>query len=913
MQLTLSSTQEVLQSLDAAKDAAAQSSTLHAIKHSLTGHELRKIEYVRAGLLVVLDQLLSEALDESSLSDSQSQQEKDGIWTHAASIIGILANSGTSYTHAIFQTSLIQLLLSKLKNCTSIRLDLVILRCLVNVADNLPQKSEREWTAHPLLADLLYTKDNVARLASFLTEGRTHQQQQVFDTTLKLVCKTCVADKQRAILVEAQVLSRLCDEVQRFITQNKSLVWNSSGPVYVISHASHPSNCNGHISLVLETIAVLVETSGAYAKAFATHTGLLAAMSTEPLSQRELQQVGESGAAPAGVEIPLPKVPDAHTLNAARRSPFPPLSASAAASKRRTSSMRMPFERTTVIVEDGDQDENREYLIVPWLLHIVRTSRGDRRLVAARLLGILKVHGLVHPVRARSFASLLVPIIVESIDTSKEGAEADIVPAILALVVRDNEYLQRAAVEVKAIPKLATALKTTFDTTQDHALSLWWPRKLDEKLTAGEQGCSLGPVAPSRRMRQNMHRRQSILQALASLASDIEAHKTEIVDSGALVQIMQSLEPFHIQMVYGDDVDTVVLHGNSTGTIVAACAAVRVLTRSATTLRTKLVDADIVKPIVKLLHTSEPQVRIAATMVVANLAHDFSPMKQSIEPIMRKLCEQAHSANACLRKESIFALKALVTNSKNDLKRKIIEELGPRWIKHLIATDPHDVPPGEVIGLVAREYRKGSMIRLSSEATMEVDEPEEDATSEDFSVHTLQDDLEIQSELLGFLRNLTTGERPDEIVDYFFEQVDQEDFLQIIADRLKSGTAQRSIASSAPPAIIYNCLYILTHLCAADKKHRHVIYQNLLLMKQVSALLNNSDPFVRRAACWLVTNLVYANSNESIDALVQRAKELQKLGIVNQIRRMEKNDPVTDVKERAATAAECFNKLLNSS
>lgn len=572
----------------------------------------------------------------------------------------------------------------------------------------------------------------------------------------------------------------------------------------------------------------------------------------------------------------------------------------------------MPFERNTVIIEDGDNDENGEYLIVPWLLHIVRISRGDRRLVAARLLGILKVHGLVHPVRARSFASLLVPIIVESIDTSKEGAEADIVPSILALIVRDNDYLQRAAVEAKAIPKLTAALKASFDLAQDHALTLWWPRKPDTRLTSGDQGCSLGLVAISQLTRQNMLRRQSILQALASLASDIEAHKTEIVDSGALVQIMQSLEPFSVQIVAGDNVDTIVLHGNPVGTIVAACAAVRVLTRSATTLRTKLVDADVVKPIVKLLHTSEPQVRIAATMVIANLAHDFSPMKQSIEPIMRKLCEQAHSANAYLRKESIFALKALVTNSRNDLKRKIIEELGPGWIKHLIATDPHDVPPGEIIGLVQKEYRKGSMVRVSGEATMEVDEPEETAEAEDFTVHTLQDDLEIQAELLGFLRNFTTGERPDEIVDYFFEQIDQEDFLQILADRLKSGTSQRSVTPAAPPAIIYNCLYILTHLCAADRKYRQVIYQNLILMRQVSILLGHTDPFVRRAACWLVTNLVYANSNESFETLVQRAKELQKLGIVNQIRRMEKNDPVTDVKERAATAAECFNKLLNN-
>lgn len=925
----MSTAHEVLQDLEEAQDAATQLRTLRTIKNSLTGHELRKIEYIRAGLIPTLDRCLFNLTSSTYAHKGASHQEvgeNSAIWSHASSILGILANGGTAYTYPILQSDLLEMILEKLRDTEDGRLELVILRCLNNIAENLPLESEREWNPSTSLARLLYTYDNVARLACIInSRSKDHQHQQSKEAVLSLICKTCTSERYKILLVDAKVLDGLCDDVAIFIAFNKTPVWQGNHYSYVMSQSLIlPPDTTNHISLTLETIAVLIERSTAYAKSFVAHNALLTVMTEVPPATAHTKRYGESLDTAANCKIPLPIVPDVHSMNAARRSPFPPLSASTTTVKRRTASVRTPHEQSAMILEDEDKEEQEEYLTIPWLLYIVRSSRGRRRLVAARLLGILKFHGLMHPIRARSLAALLVPILVDMIERQKEHemsattnyAHTELVPSVLALVVRDNEYLQKAAVESRAIPRLTAALKSSFEVSQELATALWWPRKLDEKLTEGEPGWCLGPGGPSSQMRINMQWREGLLQALASLAPDNETYRKEIVDQGALTQIISALEPFYCQITSVGEGDTLCVHGNSSQTLIAACGTVRALTRSATSLRTKLVDADIAKPIVKLLHTADPEVRIAATMVMANLAHDFSPMKQTIEPVVRKLCEQAHSANARLRHESLFALKALVNNSKNELKRKIVEELGPNWIKHLIATDPHDVPPGEVIGLTPKDYRKGSMVRVSGDSKMEDLEDnspteQEPSDAEDFNAHTLQQDLDIQAELLGFLRNLTTGERPEEIIEYLLEHIGQDDFLQILNERLKSGVVQRPLASSPPAAIIFNSLYILTHLCSAERKYRQLICQNLVIMRQTSALLGHADAFVRRAACWLVTNLVYANNNESHEVLLQRAKELQRLGIMNQVRRMEKNDPVVDVRERAATASECFGKLLD--
>jgi len=878
--------------------------TLRTIKHSLTGHELRKIQYIEAGLLPRLDEYLHSSRVRPA---SESNDTDAAVWTNAASVISVLANTGPAFTQPIVETSLLDALLSRFRaSSTGSKSTLAILNCLNNVADNLPLSLElgpgRAWKPYQSFLNLLYQKDNVVQLVRVM-DGHTHSfSRQASTASMNLICKTCIDEKHRAMLIDSGLLAAL--EGQLFLISEEI----SGSHLFKSTSGSATWPSHDHISLVLHCICLITEMSKVQAERFVQCEGA--------------RRLSVS-------DVTLPRVPDPATVHAARKSDFPPLGSSGLAAKRRTSPMR--HDSGAMVIEDSDEENHVELLIMPWLLTLARQSRGACRVIAARLLSILKSHGLMHPVRARSMALLLVPTLVGMIEPRKlqESSSgcmpyAALVPSTIAMLVRDNEHLQDAAVDAKAIPRLAAALKINFEATQESMAGLWWPHKLDHKLTEGMPACRLGPGGPSKQFRLDMQMREGLLQALASLAPTKDAYRKEICEQGALVQIIQALEPFTSSITDGVHGDTLVIHGNSAQTLVAACATVRALTRSATALRTKLVDADVARSVLRLLHTAEPEVRIAATMVMANLAHDFSPMKPSIAEytVIRKLCEQAHSANARLRHESLFALKALVNNSTNKLKRQVVEELGPNWIKHMIATDPHDVPAGEVIGLVPRDYRKGSMVRISDDARMEdVDSASDfDAQDQEYTQHTLQQDLDIQAELLAFLRNLTTGEQPSDIINYLLEHIGVEDFIQILLDRLQtlkrcSMARKLNTASSPPPEIVEHSLYILAHMCAADHKYRSAICFNTTLMKQVAALLHSSQsiPIISCAACWLIINLVYPTQTDGFDGTAARARELQKLGIVSQMRRMESNGQTPEVVERVKTALDCFGRLLDRS
>lgn len=878
--------------------------TLRTIKHSLTGHELRKIEYIHAGLLPTLDDFLNGG---TGWAGQVGNDVDDAIWSNAASVVSVLAHTGPAFTQPVLETSVIRALLGCLRaSLPGSKTELVILRCLNKIADNLPlwlgHDPGRESRPYQTLSNLLYDKENAARLVRAIDGDSQFYARQVSAASMQLVCKTCTTEKHRSIMAECGLLKVLAEQLL-----SRSEKTSDARRFQSMADSMIPGN-HDYMSVVLECVGLVTEKSKTQAQRFVDSAG----------KNKQF-----------ALDFRLPRVSDPATLNAARRSNFPPLEFPLVAppSKKRTSSLR--HDHNAMVIDDSDEADQAELSIIPWLLGLARQTRGGCRIVASRLLGILKCHGLMHPVRARSMALLLVPALVEMIETKKPQKSSprctpytELIPSTIALLVRDSELLQDAAVDASAIPKLAAALKANFEATQDLVAGLWWPHKLDQRVSEGTPACRLGPGGPSKEIRVNMQTREGLLQALASLAPTKDAYRKDICEQGALAQIIQALEPFTSSITDGPYGDTLTVHGNSAETLVAACATVRALTRSATSLRTKLVDVDVAKSVLRLLHTSEPEVRIAATMVMANLAHDFSPMKPSIgeHTVIRKLCEQAHSANARLRHESLFALKALVNNSTNRLKRQVVDELGPNWIKQLIATDPHDVPADEVIGLVPRDYRKGSMVRIcSDDAQMEEADNATDLDAQDleYTHHTLQQDLDIQAELLAFLRNLTTGQDANDIVSYLLEHTGVDDLLHILLDRLqslssRSMTRKLSTASSPPPETVEHSLYILAHLCAADQKYRSTICFSTVLMKQVASLLQSS-PLLRCAACWLIINLIYPTQTDGFDGTATRARELEKLGIVSQLRRMESNDPSPDVVERVKTALDCFSKLLDRS
>ena len=211
-------------------------------------------------------------------------------------------------------------------------------------------------------------------------------------------------------------------------------------------------------------------------------------------------------------------------------------------------------------------------------------------------------------------------------------------------------------------------------------------------------------------------------------------------------------------------------------------------------------------------------------------------------------------------------------NASKKLKQEVVDELGSSWIKLLIKTDPIDIPEGEVIGLVERDYPPLNVYRpppthratASPDIVMSEDSDAEQETairpdsSSDLigcfdTRHTIEDDIEIQAQLLDLLRNLFCGDNASDLVKYILDEMGHEDFFRIMLDRLRprtqvGPTRKDNYTTPAPSVIVMKVLYIIVHVAACEPRWRNSIASNHALMKQILTFSSHADREIGRSA-----------------------------------------------------------------
>ncbi|KAK5044995.1 hypothetical protein LTR84_010143 [Exophiala bonariae] len=922
---------------------------LKKIKHDLTGHVSRKADALNNGLIPLIADLL------------QSSQNNDQVYSHAAQILALLAHEGLHFAYPLLDTNILLILISYLHTSPPLKTTLTVLRALVAIAQHIPLH----------LATLLYADAHIHCFTSILDAASTELvSHQACDAALTLLCKTLTLEQHKRALVDSGLLASICTRLASFVVA-QGLVPPPPSPeaihhqIQSSQDLPEPAPSFAHLSPVLESLSILIQGSKSRAKLFLANPAFELALPIlrDDFSPSDIRRGPWGINYFSGTAVPqvlvtspfdslLPFVPVSNKNNHAG---FPPLSSVQPVPKRRTSFIpastpELPQLPLGQVVSEDEQEPS----LIPWLLYTLRESRGKRRLLAAKLLVHLYSLNLVKQFRTATFASLVVPLLVRMLEAGYARMDDSphstgsllcsglhytrAVPAVLAMLIMDDPEMQRVAVEGKAIASLATGLRLSFETLTTDTAGHWHPRQSHTADTKPPQWpgktVRLNDLA-SCVMRQEMEFRTGCLQAIGAIAPFNDDYRKEICDQGALKYIMSALEPYEVQTASDGKF---ALYGNSAAVVLAACGAVRVLTRSVQALRTKLVEAEVAKPIIQLMSSSDPEVRIAATMVLANLAIDFSPMKDGVSEstVVKKLCEQAHSASARLRLESLWALKQLVLNANKKLKQEVVDELGSSWMKLLIKTDPVDIPDGEVIGLVERDYPPLNVYRTptaqrstnSSDIIMGHDsdtEPdvaiESDHSSSDLigslSVrHTVEDDLEIQAQLLDLLRNLFCGENASDLVRYILDEMGSEDFFKIMLDRLRprtqpGPTRKENYTAPAPTVIVTRVLYIIVHVAACEPRWRNVIAYNHALMKQILTFTSHTDREIRAQCCWIAINLTYEDDASDGLACRHRALELQKVGFVLSLRKLE-GDPDLNVRERAKSAIHLMTKLIAS-
>lgn len=303
--------------------------------------------------------------------------------------------------------------------------------------------------------------------------------------------------------------------------------------------------------------------------------------------------------------------------------------------------------------------------------------------------------------------------------------------------------------------------------------------------------------------------------------------------------------------------------------------------------------------------------------------------------------------------ESLWALKHVAYNSANDIKIKIIESLGPGWIKQIITQDPTDALAKRTID---ENVGNGSTLAMgtSNSAGEQVDllNPMEDVRGReedlkmtdaipqsrvsldtflpdparrrklalsgdlDQTTQARQDDIGVQEQTFDLLRNVICGPGAPEMIDYLFKEIGQNDIFDAIADKLRPRTIQvpgrpdSKKVIPVPPEILISVTYLIIHLAAGLPRQRQLLVSHRDLLKYLVGFFKHPNSKVRVNCVWVIINLTYEDDQSDRQACRERALKLKSLGVMDQLASLV-DDPDLDVRERTRTAMQLMDPKPN--
>lgn len=299
--------------------------------------------------------------------------------------------------------------------------------------------------------------------------------------------------------------------------------------------------------------------------------------------------------------------------------------------------------------------------IIPWLVYLVRSLDERERLAALSVLASLFRAGLCMTIaRETTLAMLVVPVLIHSIEKNdKESKEVNEVegiddpktatrhfvleqaPVVLARLITDCEFLQKAAFDCDAVKVLTRLLKSTYRPLPQLQPQYWSPHT-DEgmEMEATSPTYRLGDSGVHPVMAHRIRTREAALKAIGAIAACKEDYRKALVLEDFVPYMVESLSEFpgkprqpkdrkdKAPAEPARDSPDPDYGTNPVGVLVAACFVARMLSRSVHTSRTALIDHNIAAPILNAMKHSDVNLQIAATATVTNLVVSVSPSKE---------------------------------------------------------------------------------------------------------------------------------------------------------------------------------------------------------------------------------------------------------------------------------------------
>jgi hypothetical protein len=173
----------------------------------------------------------------------------------------------------------------------------------------------------------------------------------------------------------------------------------------------------------------------------------------------------------------------------------------------------------------------------------------------------------------------------------------------------------------------------------------------------------------------------------------------------------------------------------------------------------------------------------------------------------------------------------------------------------------------------------------------------------------------VQEQAMDLIRNLTCGTGAAEMVDFLFQELGEEKFLGILADKLRpAAPSNRSEIKGfgSRAAVAEKTTYVLIHIAASHPRHRELLIRQTELLKHLLPLFKHSSTTIRINSVWVIINLTWVDDASDRQNCRNRANELQNLGFYEALQSLQ-DDAELDVRERTKTAIHQMRDLLRDS
>ncbi|KAK0639287.1 armadillo repeat protein [Cercophora newfieldiana] len=752
----------ILSQIRVARSYSDQTAALRALKDDIVGHIQRKERWIESGILESLVKNLqavrspaSRNGDETHSNEGQPRPlaESERVRLLSLELIASFASGGPSFLAPLRAVNAIPAILSHISPSENPpQIVLTALRALRDIASASALASPGPYDDATTLSDLLFKPQHLNSMNLILGSNSSimavQEQKCIVANLINRLCRT---PQHQNVLASQGILDSLASQLASFavsrgeVVPGAELLARADGLDTMIPD---PAPLGLDLAAVLEAISTIIADSPYRACMLMYSPAILAifpnaeftpATKEAKAARNALEVSGLSTARsrnPGAIEYLLPVVPITHPRSLSQFTQFPPLGFSpssdnlvSAARPITTKFSGWDPTRFESGSSNGDAElEDAESPLIPWLIHLVRTTDGLERVMAASVLATLYKAGFALPEREVAIGLLVVPLLCGLIrdhdkslpptvqnssfidrDVALDWVILERTPAVLARLLTDSDYLQQAAHDCGAMRMVHKLLKDAYAEMPVQTASRPWS-PIPEHSVVHEDGlptCRNGPPGQLPIYAHKIKMRESSLKLVVGLVANKEDYRKAIADHDVLPYIVESLtstpskprnakEKSKAEKAAEDDME---IHrelspygSNPNSVIVAACHVIRVLSRSPSNLRTVLEDHGVAMPIFRLLKHSVADIQIAACGAVCNLVLNHSPMREPLlqAGILRVLCEQARSDNPGLRLNAMWALKHLVDGADNQLKKDALDELESGYLTRLICDDIED-------------------------------------------------------------------------------------------------------------------------------------------------------------------------------------------------------------------------------